>query len=84
MAEILPAYEGDVVAWAQEQARLLRARRFDALNIEHIAEEIEDVGKSEQPFQGVGSQRNRLILDCVTRSSHGFGHETGYGENFPH
>jgi hypothetical protein len=48
MAEILPAYDGDVVAWAQEQARLLRARRFDALDIEHIAEEIEDVGKSEQ------------------------------------
>ncbi|MVF24247.1 DUF29 domain-containing protein [Methylocaldum sp. BRCS4] len=41
-------YETDVVAWAQEQARLLRAGRFDALDIEHIAEEIEDVGKSEQ------------------------------------
>jgi hypothetical protein len=26
----------------------LRAHRFDALDIEHIAEEIEDVGKSEQ------------------------------------
>lgn len=41
-------YETDVIAWAQEQARLLRAGRFDALDIEHIAEEIEDVGKSEQ------------------------------------
>ena len=48
MAETLAAYEGDVVAWAQEQARLLRAHRLDALDIEHIAEEIEDVGKSEQ------------------------------------
>ncbi len=44
----LPTYDGDVVAWAQEQARLLRARRFEALDIEHLAEEIEDVGKSEQ------------------------------------
>lgn len=41
-------YEQDVVAWANEQARLLRARRFDLLDIEHLAEEIEDVGKSEQ------------------------------------
>ena len=48
MTAILPAYEGDVVAWAQQQARLLRAHQFDALDIEHIAEEIEDVGKSEQ------------------------------------
>ena len=41
-------YETDVVAWANEQARLLRAGRFDLLDREHIAEEIEDVGKSEQ------------------------------------
>lgn len=42
------SYETDVVAWASEQARLLRAGRFDLLDLEHIAEEIEDVGKSEQ------------------------------------
>lgn len=42
------SYENDVVAWASEQARLLRAGRFDLLDLEHIAEEIEDVGKSEQ------------------------------------
>ncbi|MCG1054717.1 DUF29 domain-containing protein [Mycetohabitans sp. B5] len=41
-------YEQDVVAWANEQAALLRAGQFSALDIEHIAEEIEDVGKSEQ------------------------------------
>lgn len=41
-------YDQDVIAWAQEQAKLLRAGRFEALDIEHIAEEIEDVGKSEQ------------------------------------
>ncbi|WP_295405410.1 DUF29 domain-containing protein [uncultured Thiocystis sp.] len=42
------AYERDVIAWANEQASLLRAGRFDLLDIEHLAEEIEDVGKSEQ------------------------------------
>lgn len=41
-------YETDVVAWASEQAALIRAGRFDQLDLEHIAEEIEDVGKSEQ------------------------------------
>jgi hypothetical protein len=43
-----PLYEKDVVAWATEQARLLRAGLLNQLDIEHIAEEIEDVGKSEQ------------------------------------
>lgn len=42
------SYETDVVAWANEQARLIRSGRFDLLDLEHIAEEIEDVGKSEQ------------------------------------
>jgi hypothetical protein len=42
------AYDGDIVAWANEQARLLRAGLFSQLDIEHIAEEIEDVGKSEK------------------------------------
>ncbi len=42
------SYESDVVAWAKEQAALIRAGRFDQLDLSHIAEEIEDVGKSEQ------------------------------------
>ena len=41
-------YEADVVAWAQEQAALLRAGRFSEIDIANIAEEIEDVGKSEK------------------------------------
>ena len=42
------SYETDVVVWANEQAALLRSGRFDQLDFTHIAEEIEDVGKSEQ------------------------------------
>jgi len=41
-------YETDIVAWANEQARLVRTGQFELLDLEHIAEEIEDVGKSEQ------------------------------------
>lgn len=44
----MAAYDFDVIAWAQEQAALLRSGQFGLLDIEHIAEEIEDVGKSEQ------------------------------------
>ena len=42
------SYEKDVVAWAIEPAHLLRSGQLSAFDIEHIAEEIEDVGKSEQ------------------------------------
>lgn len=42
------AYDFDVIAWANEQAQLLRSGRFDLLDIEHLADEVEDVGKSEK------------------------------------
>jgi len=42
------SYQTDVIAWANEQAAFIRMGKFDQLDLEHIAEEIEDVGKSEQ------------------------------------
>lgn len=42
------AYQTDIIAWANEQAALIRMGKFDQLDLEHLAEEIEDVGKSEQ------------------------------------
>ena len=42
------AYETDFYAWTQEQARLLDARQFDALDVPHLVEEITSLGKSEQ------------------------------------
>jgi len=44
----LTSYDMDIAAWANEQATLLRQQRFDLLDWHHIAEELEDVGKSEQ------------------------------------
>lgn len=41
-------YEEDVIAWSLEQAALLRAGKLSVIDVQHIAEEIEDVGKSEQ------------------------------------
>lgn len=41
-------YETDIVAWANEQAKFIRNCQFDMLDLEHLAEEIEDVDKSEK------------------------------------
>ena len=41
-------YEQDFYAWANQQAALLRAGRLSAADIEHIAEEIESMGKTEK------------------------------------
>lgn len=41
-------YEDDIIAWAEQQAALLRRGLWSQLDIDNIAEEIEDVGKSEK------------------------------------
>ena len=41
-------YDQDFYAWANEQAALLRAGKLNAADIEHIAEEIESMGKTEK------------------------------------
>jgi hypothetical protein len=41
-------YEDDLYAWTQEQAALLRARRYDGLDGENLAEEIAAVGGSDR------------------------------------
>jgi hypothetical protein len=40
------AYDDDFFAWTEEQARLLRAGDLSQLDIENIAEEMEDMGRS--------------------------------------
>jgi len=44
----MTSYETDVHAWALEQARLLRERRYEELDIEHLADEIADVARAEE------------------------------------
>lgn len=41
-------YEKDIIAWANEQAGFIRAGRFDLVDAEHLAEEMEIMGKSEK------------------------------------
>lgn len=40
-------YDRDFYAWANEQAGLLRKRRFDEADLANIIEEIETLGRSE-------------------------------------
>jgi hypothetical protein len=41
-------YEEDVYAWVQTTAALLRAGKWHEVDVEHLIEEIEDVGHSQQ------------------------------------
>ena len=42
------AYEGDFYGWTQEQASLLRTGRLAELDVKHLIEEIESIGRSER------------------------------------
>jgi Domain of unknown function DUF29 len=40
-------YDGDILAWSEQQAALLRRRSANALDWDNLAEEIEAVGRHE-------------------------------------
>ena len=46
MSEYPLQYEADFYQWSLEQARLLRSGEWGAVDVKHLAEEIEDMGKS--------------------------------------
>jgi hypothetical protein len=48
-------YDQDFYAWTQQQAQLLRSGKFEGLDIENLAEEIESLGKQQRQ-----ELRNRL------------------------
>ncbi|ATW30604.1 hypothetical protein BJP41_00785 [Candidatus Williamhamiltonella defendens] len=41
-------YDDDFYGWSQEQANLLRTKRFNELDTENLLEEIEAMGRSER------------------------------------
>ena len=51
-------YDTDFDAWAQQQAAALRARAWNQLDIEHLAEEVEELRKTER--NALRSQLRRL------------------------
>jgi hypothetical protein len=46
--EITSEYQKDFYAWLMDNARLLREKKFTEIDAEHIAEELEAMGKSEK------------------------------------
>jgi len=43
-----PLYERDFFAWSRERAELLRAGKLAGADIEHLAEEIDSMGRAEK------------------------------------
>jgi hypothetical protein len=41
-------YAADFFAWTQQQAALLKSGKYADIDFEHLAEEVEDMGKSEK------------------------------------
>ena len=58
-----PSYDTDFYAWTQEQAEAIRAKDVAALDIEHLAEEVEDLGRNVR--HAVVSQLERLLLHLL-------------------
>jgi len=48
MSELNRLYDQDYPTWARRNAELLRARRFAEADLEHLIEELEELGKGEQ------------------------------------
>lgn len=46
-ASTAPVYDDDAYGWAMAQAAFLRERRFDTIDWDNVAEEIESMGKKE-------------------------------------
>jgi hypothetical protein len=44
----MTAYDEDFAQWLNEQATALRARRFDQLDIDNLAEEVESAARAEK------------------------------------
>ncbi|APH74435.1 DUF29 domain-containing protein [Aquibium oceanicum] len=59
----LSGYEEDFALWSVEQAALLRDGRFDGLDRENLAEEIESLGRSEK--REIESRLNVAIVHLL-------------------
>jgi Domain of unknown function DUF29 len=56
-------YLVDFSLWINQTAQLLRERRWHEIDVPHLIEEVEDLGKSER--RGIASQLTRLLLHLL-------------------
>jgi hypothetical protein len=57
------SYDHDFFAWATENARLLREGRLSEIDVDHIAEELESMGRSER--RQLTGRLSRLIAHLL-------------------
>lgn len=62
-----PLYEVDFYAWSREQAALLRAGRYEELDLQNLIEEVDDLGISL--YRSVRS-RVRTIIEHLLKLEH--------------
>jgi Domain of unknown function DUF29 len=60
-------YEQDFYVWAQDQATLFRAGRFDALDLEHLIEEVEDLAGS---MKSAVRSRATTVMEHLLKLQH--------------
>jgi hypothetical protein len=60
-------YEKDFYAWSKEQAELLRTGRFGDLDMDHLIEEVEDLGES---LYRSARSRIRTIVEQLLKLEH--------------
>ncbi|MCY7392870.1 MAG: DUF29 domain-containing protein [Leptolyngbyaceae cyanobacterium CAN_BIN12] len=56
-------YLADFNSWIDQTAQLLRESRWHEIDVLHLIEEVEDLGKSER--RGIASQLTRLLLHLL-------------------
>jgi hypothetical protein len=62
-----PLYEQDFYAWSKAQAELLRAGRLTDLDLEHLIEEVDDLGES---LYRSARSRIRTIIEHLLKLEH--------------
>ena len=55
-------YEKDLLAWTQQQSELIRQGRWQEVDLGHLIEELEDMGKSNH--RELESQLVVLLANC--------------------
>ena len=56
-------YSTDMNSWIKQTIGLLREERWNEIDVAHLIEEVEDLGKSER--RGITSQLTRLLLHLL-------------------
>ncbi|MEH1843315.1 MAG: DUF29 domain-containing protein [Nostoc sp.] len=56
-------YTADFNLWIEQTAQLLRSHHWHKVDVEHLIEEVEGLGKSER--RGIASQLTRLLLHLL-------------------